>query len=64
MNWIPTDEKLPEIGTKAIVCGKNGGIFTATHTGANTWLKLNRSDAYLHPIAWMPLPEPYKMQTE
>lgn len=63
-HWIPVTQALPEDDTVVLVCGKNGGIYTAIHNNSKTWTrgwwKMNSKNHYCNPTAWMPLPEPYK----
>lgn len=73
--WIPVTERLPENGTIALACGKNGGIrvarvFIPYATGnwngdpnTNWWTVVGTGKSF-YPIAWMPLPEPYKEEQE
>lgn len=53
--WIPCSEKLPSKadhrGDMVLVCYRNGSIRFNTYM--NGWVQGN-------PVAWMPLPEPYK----
>lgn len=63
-HWIPVMERLPEDDTVVLVCGKGGGIYTAIHNNSKTWIrgwwKMNSKNHHCNPIAWMPLPEPWK----
>ena len=59
-HWIPVTERLPRKrdhkDDMVLVCNENGSIrFNTCING--TWV-------YGNPIAWMPLPEPYKGVTE
>ena len=65
--WIPCSEKLPKEFESILVCYKSqGGIAQAVSErltnmdGSNRWSAL----AGAEPIAWMPLPEPYKAESE
>jgi hypothetical protein len=63
-HWIPVAERLPEDDTVVLVCGKGGGVYTAIHNNSKTWIrgwwKMNSKNHHCNPVAWMPLPEPYK----
>lgn len=49
--WIPVTERLPEEHEEVLTYDSVFGItFDSQHNGK--WRK--------HPVAWMPLPEPYK----
>lgn len=56
MRWIPCSERLPEwnehVDDMVLVCYGNGSV------RFNTFLKGEWCQG--NPIAWMPLPEPYK----
>lgn len=55
--WIPVSERLPEDG-KYLICTYDGYIATIMYDRSMGWL-LNYNI-----IAWMPLPEPYKGESE
>lgn len=58
-DWIPTDERLPDEGEEALVCGTRGAIYRAKNTELG-WRVINRKEAYYcNPVAWVPLPKPY-----
>ncbi len=63
-HWILVTERLPEDDTIVLVCGKGGGVYTAIHNNSKTWIrgwwKMNSKNHHCNPIAWMPLPEPWK----
>lgn len=59
--WIPVSERLPEVGRNiwVIGCGRNGCV-DVYWTGSTSWIiASNKYDGKV--IAWMPLPEPYKV---
>lgn len=49
--WIPVDERLPEIGQKVLVQLDTGGMAIIKFTDARL---------LSHVLAWMPLPKRYK----
>lgn len=54
--WIPVSERLPESCQRAICQNRHGEMMIGTYT-AFGWM----FPCYFEkPIAWMPLPEPYK----
>ena len=57
--WIPCSERLPSradhIDNMVLVCYGNGSVRFNTYM--NGWVQGN-------PVAWMPLPEPYKGEQE
>lgn len=57
--WIPCSERLPNkadhTGDMVLVCYRNGSVRFNTYM--NGWVQGN-------PVAWMPLPEPYKEVNE
>jgi len=60
--WIPVEERLPEYEKIVLVCGVKGGVYTAMlkTDGWNGWWKMNTRNHWCEPLAWMPLPEPYR----
>ena len=63
--WIPVSEKLPEEDVPVLVqkncsCLVDGhyGRAVGEYNGFKYWTV--EDDFYAEPIAWMPLPEPYK----
>lgn len=59
--WIPVSERLPEENGRYLVTNSAWG---AMEVDWNAWV----NGAWLYPntkpIAWMPLPEPYKAESE
>lgn len=56
--WIPVSERLPEENEMVIVTSEFGNVTLSTY-----WKKSYFWDDN-HVIAWMPLPEPYKAESE
>lgn len=63
--WIPCEERLPEEDTEVLVTGENGEIDIAewkydswTEDDVVVWEGSGYS--YIDPVAWMPLPKPWK----
>ena len=51
--WIPCEERLPEVGMSVLVTSKNGYVYTS-NIAHGEWEYGGEI------VAWMPLPEPYK----
>ena len=63
--WIPCGERLPEINTPVILCGKYNEVIGYRRNNSD-WMAVS-GDGWEtdieHPedfIAWMPLPKPYE----
>lgn len=65
--WIPVSERLPEEETDVLVCNANGDIDIASgsySTEINEFIWYISGWRFGEVIAWMPLPEPYKLEKE
>ena len=63
--WIPVSERLPEEGQKVLCQCQAGIIDVFTWSKSVGWIE-NDTNAYmpLFVVAWRPLPEPYKAESE
>ena len=61
MNWIPCSERLPEVGKSVLVTitlpDGQRECYVSKWVG-DKWWDASRFEV----IAWMPLPEPYKLE--
>ena len=75
--WISVDDKLPKNDEDVLVCFPQGGMAVAYYHIDDTyyltqyedlnetgWFNEEAGAFYFEPIAWMPLPEPYKVENE
>ena len=56
-NWIPCSERLPEKNCRCLTTNTAWGAFEVDF---NVWINGEWLYPNEKPIAWMPLPEPYK----
>ena len=57
--WIPVSERLPKTGGSVLVTYSDGEVGIIWSARPKKWVKYIRTNL-IHPIAWMPLPKPYK----
>lgn len=70
--WIPVSERLPEAGEYAynvakyyLVQNEYGDMLVARYTHGKYWEQMYQHKPYADKIvAWMPLPKPYKAESE
>ena len=65
--WIPVSERLPEECTGVLVyCPENYNIFLAYLKHGKWYIFSPHGDESINEpiVAWMPLPEPYKTESE
>ena len=70
--WIPVSERLPEAGEYVgdvpkyyLVQNEYGDMLVARYTHSEYWEQIYQLNPYADKIvAWMPLPEPYKAESE
>ena len=70
--WIPVTEDAPQKGTICLWCNKQGSVFisaityrseSSSYVGKHGYFS-NGLENYGDIVAWMPLPEPYKAESE
>ncbi len=62
--WIPVNERLPELGER-VLCQCQANIYEVLKLTVDGWY-YNPNHCYMESfvIAWMPLPQPYKAESE
>jgi hypothetical protein len=66
--WIPASERLPEEETDVFICNANGDIAISRGSYStevkDDFIWYTSGWRFGKVIAWMPLPEPYKAESE
>ena len=62
--WIPCDEKLPKTGDSVLVTYSDGEVSIIWSARPKGWVKYEEANNLIFPVAWMPLPEPYREDGE
>ena len=58
--WIPVEERLPDNNENVLVT-TDMGLIASGYIAHGTWITDQEPD---YPIAWRPLPEPYRLEPE
>lgn len=61
--WIPLSERLPKVGEQVLCCDSQSRVFTSalTEIASNGMVFFGQ---HCKVIAWMPLPKPYREESE
>ena len=67
--WIPVSERLPEDGQEILFSTRTGRVYSGKYhddNSANQWYSYrDKCNAWNNVVtAWMPLPKPYKTESE
>lgn len=61
--WIPVRERLPKVGIDVLICDMEGTIYLSHRSSFGSFI--DEWGSKVKDIrAWMPLPEPYKAESE
>lgn len=58
--WIPCSERLPRTGNDILVTFSDGEVDIIISARPKAWVKYEEANNLIFPVAWMPLPKPYK----
>lgn len=62
--WIPVSKKLPETGDSILVTYSDEEVGIVWDARPEVWGKYEKANNLIFPIAWMPLPDPYREDGE
>ena len=63
--WIPVSESLPEDDTDVVYCTEMGTVGSCHYyEGFNHYKGCSRKDIFDDIVAWLPIPKPYKAESE
>lgn len=62
--WIPVSERLPETGDSILVTYSDEKVDIVWSARPKLWGKYEKANNLIFPVAWMPLPEPYREDGE
>lgn len=62
--WIPCSERLPKTGDSVLVTYSDGEVSIIWSARPKAWVRYIESNNLIYPIAWMPLPKPYREERE
>ena len=62
--WIPCSERLPRTGDDILVTFSDGEVDIIISARPKAWVKYEEANNLIFPVAWMPLPEPYRKDDE
>lgn len=62
--WIPCSDRLPETGDSILVTYSDEEVGIVWSARPKLWGKYEKANNLIFPVAWMPLPEPYREERE
>lgn len=62
--WVPCSERLPKTGDSVLVTYSDGEVGIIRSARPKAWVTYIESNNLIYPIAWMPLPKPYREDGE
>lgn len=64
MKWIPCSERLPRTGDDILVTYSDGEVDIIWSARPKAWVKYEEANNLIFPVAWMPMPKPYREDGE